>query len=569
MGKKGSWFSAIKRVFIPSSKEKLIDGTEKKSTKEKKKKGLGRRKHGDGHSFIPLFREPSSIEKILGEAEREHNLINFRSATPIHDELPPKTPPDVPPPSDFSSTPLPPPRAAASPRGAAASPRATAASPQPPTPQRAASPPWNPTPPRITSPPRQLTPLQVVPPPQLLAVAPPSAPTPNFAPRQRPEPTLRYQHICATRIQTAYRGYTARRNYRSVKGLVRLEAVMKGQSVKRQTVNAMKCMQLLVRVQTQIQTRRIQMLENQALQRQSLYKDNKWGGQGDEWDDSILPKEEIDARTQRKAEAVMKRERAMSYAYSHQSWRSNKRWDQAGLMDFRSGGFPWWWNWLERQVPQSSSLPKPSENQSLKNLLLTPPRSAFDSNTPSPLPQSSNFISRNQNRGGFDSFDTPTPRSTRSAAPISFSSRATKTPPGRLPQKYNMRSRGHSPFNGSFRDDDSLTSCPPFSAPRYMEPTVSAKAKVRAGSNSNPKERSSGATTPTSEVSKRRVSFPLSQDMGSFKWNKRSPLFTGKDSSSQGVGKDQSSVNSIGNRSVDSTLSMPATVGRKPFNRFV
>jgi len=34
--------------------------------------------------------------------------------------------------------------------------------------------------------------------------------------------------------------------------------------VKRQTVNAMKHMQLLVRVQSQIQSRRIQMLENQA-----------------------------------------------------------------------------------------------------------------------------------------------------------------------------------------------------------------------------------------------------------------------------------------------------------------
>lgn len=35
--------------------------------------------------------------------------------------------------------------------------------------------------------------------------------------------------------------------------------------MKRQTTNAMKHMQLLVRVQSQIQSRRIQMLENQAL----------------------------------------------------------------------------------------------------------------------------------------------------------------------------------------------------------------------------------------------------------------------------------------------------------------
>lgn len=56
----------------------------------------------------------------------------------------------------------------------------------------------------------------------------------------------------------------ARRSFRALKGLVRLQGVVRGQNVKRQTSNAMKYMQLLVRVQSQIQTRRIQMLENQA-----------------------------------------------------------------------------------------------------------------------------------------------------------------------------------------------------------------------------------------------------------------------------------------------------------------
>lgn len=66
----------------------------------------------------------------------------------------------------------------------------------------------------------------------------------------------------------------ARRSFRALKGLVRLQGVVRGQNVKRQTVNAMKYMQLLVRVQSQIQTRRIQMLENQA-RRQAQYKNDK------------------------------------------------------------------------------------------------------------------------------------------------------------------------------------------------------------------------------------------------------------------------------------------------------
>lgn len=56
---------------------------------------------------------------------------------------------------------------------------------------------------------------------------------------------------------------------------MRLQGVVRGHNVKRQTMNAMKHMQLLVRVQSQIQSRRIQMLENQALQRQAQHKNDK------------------------------------------------------------------------------------------------------------------------------------------------------------------------------------------------------------------------------------------------------------------------------------------------------
>ena len=96
-----------------------------------------------------------------------------------------------------------------------------------------------------------------------------------------------------------------------------------------------------------------------------------------------------------------------------------------------------------------------------------------------------------------------------------------------------------------------------------MVPTVSAKAKLRA--SSNPKDRF--MVTPISE-SKRRLSFPLTQGIGSFKWNKGS-IFSNKDNSSARVLDKHQSLHSVGNLSVDSTVSLPAAVGRKPFNRFV
>lgn len=109
----------------------------------------------------------------------------------------------------------------------------------------------------------------------------------------------------------------ARRSFRALKGLARLQGVVKGYNVKRQTVTAMKYMQQVVRVQSQIQSRRIKTLENQA---QVEKDDAKWAAfkAGNEnWDDSVLTKEERDARSQRKIDAVIKRERYMAYAYSH------------------------------------------------------------------------------------------------------------------------------------------------------------------------------------------------------------------------------------------------------------
>ncbi|THG02974.1 hypothetical protein TEA_011466 [Camellia sinensis var. sinensis] len=553
MGKKGSWFSAIKRVFIPSSKEKPVNGSEKKSSKEKKK-GRGILRHGETKSFIPLFREPSSIEKILGEVDQQNILIG------------PSTPAEEPKPA-----PLVVPRAA-SPRVASpkvVSPRATS--------QRVTSPRASVQ--RVTSP-RAASPR---------VASPKAASSRAFVQHHhkevsyRPEPTLRFHHISATKIQAAYRGYMARRSFRALKGLVRLQGVVRGQNVKRQTVNAMKMMQLLVRVQTQIQSRRIQMLENQAIQRQSYKNDKelesnfgKWtasqseaGHQGD-WDDSLLTKEEREARLQKKVEAIFKRERSMAYAYSHQLWKANPKSAQTSQTDIRSGGYPWWWNWLERQLPPPTN---PPETQSIKSLHPSPLRPTLEPK-PSPRPASVNYKQQNI---GYDSLEVTTPMSTRSAVPAR--TKHLFTPTNRTPPRHssglNLRyskprtSAANSAFDMAMKDDDSLTSCPPFSVPNYMVPTVSAKAKVRAGSN--PRERFPG--TPSSVGgggggdSKRRFSFPLTPNIGSFKWNKGG---SSKESTTpQRVLEKHSSLQSIDDLSIDSTISMPAAVGRKPFNRFV
>lgn len=114
-------------------------------------------RNGENRSFIPLFREPSSIEKILGEVDQ---LLYIGHPTPVHQPQPPPPPP----PESIHSVRPPSPRVGGSYR--AASPRAAS--------------------------PRN---------------SPPRAAHRRTEIAYRPEPTVRQHHLSATIIQAAYRGY--------------------------------------------------------------------------------------------------------------------------------------------------------------------------------------------------------------------------------------------------------------------------------------------------------------------------------------------------------------------------
>lgn len=233
---------------------------------------------------------------------------------------------------------------------------------------------------------------------------------------------------------------------------------------------------------------------------------------------------------------------------SVQLWKVNPK----SAMNIQSNGFPCWWKWLERQ-PTSASC---SGSQStVKNVLRTPSREISE-HKGSPLLQTPNHRSLYSE---YDNLESETPTSTKSAVPMRARPFHTpgRTPPNSILRKYT-RARSNasgSPFQFPLKDDDSLTSCPPFSVPNYMAPTISAKAKARP--NTNPREGNFG--TPSSDIV-RRLTFPLTPNIGSFKWSK-------------GSNKDAASLRefdrSTDGLSVDSTVSMPAIVGRKPFNRFV
>jgi hypothetical protein len=88
----------------------------------------------------------------------------------------------------------------------------------------------------------------------------------------------------AVAIQAAFRGYSARRSYRSLRGLIRLQGVVRGPSVRRQTANAMRCMRTLVRVQAQVRASRVEAMERRN-HRAFLRDDGRWraGSQVRSW----------------------------------------------------------------------------------------------------------------------------------------------------------------------------------------------------------------------------------------------------------------------------------------------
>ncbi|KAJ7975105.1 Protein IQ-DOMAIN 1 [Quillaja saponaria] len=332
------------------------------------------------------------------------------------------------------------------------------------------------------------------------------------------------EEIAAIKVQTAFRGYLARRALRALRGLVRLKTLIQGQSVKRQAATTLRCMQTLARVQSQIRARRIRMSEeNQALKRQLQQKHEKEleklrASIGEEWDDSPQSKDQIEAKLLNRQEAAIRRERALAYAFSHQqTWKNSSKPANPTFMDPNNPH--WGWSWLERWMAA-----RPWESQ--RTVIDNNDRASMNSTTSRSTVKE---IAKSYSLRNLDHDNKPSPTGQKLSRPPSRQSPS--TPPSKAPSSSSVtgkvrpqsprgsawggsddsrslfsvqseRYRRHSITGSSVRDDESLASSP--AVPSYMEPTKSAKAKSRMPSPLGIEK------NETVGSARRRLSFPAS-----------------------------------------------------------
>ncbi|XP_050228555.1 protein IQ-DOMAIN 2 [Mercurialis annua] len=337
------------------------------------------------------------------------------------------------------------------------------------------------------------------------------------------------EEAAAMQIQTAFRGYLARRALRALRGLVRLKSLMEGPTVKRQATHTLRCMQTLARVQSQIHSRRARMSEeNQALQRQLLQKhaqELEKLRMGEEWDDSLQSKEQIEANLLHKYEAAMRRERALAYSFSHQKTLKNPSRSANPMFMMSSGNPEWGWSWLERWMAAH-----PWEKGGMAEKELSNDHSSVKSGSRSMVGGeiSKSYARFQLNSDKISPVDSEKMRQTKSPrSPLTpkpaFSAVARKVKSasprssigGADDDNRSMisvqsdRFRRHSIAGSSVRDDESLGSSS--TVPSYMVATESARAKSRLQSpagveqNGTP-EKEKGPLGPA----RKRLSYPPS-----------------------------------------------------------
>ncbi|KAL3645505.1 Protein of unknown function (DUF4005) [Castilleja foliolosa] len=325
-------------------------------------------------------------------------------------------------------------------------------------------------------------------------------------------------HSSAKVIQTSFRGYLARRALIALKGIVKLQALIRGQNVRKQATLTMKCMQTLLRVQARMRDQRARLSHDAG--RRSMFAEttNLWDSKylkdiirdrksrsrdgssvTDDWRQCPRTLDELEAILRARNEAALSHENSLAFTFSQQNkildldrYTSDNNGDESEPENWRASTDHHKRGDIIKTV-EIDSLKTPSHSNGRKSRCQSPIHRQS-------VPQSPHHHIRSPITKPGPQVRPSSPRSLIKDDEKSYSTANT-------PSLRSVTQR----VNSNISSNSSICS----SMPNYMAATESAKARIRWQSapryrpSTPERERSGYGSGSGSGLVKKRLSYPI------------------------------------------------------------